>query len=145
MNDESVLVTVASIISGFGATVLVFRVQREAAMHRTQERTWIPWADWLVVSATLLALCLGVFPAISGLFDEGTSRMLSVSSNSAAVVLLAGYTLAILAHYRLIFGGGRTGARANPEPAEAWITVLAALAAALVFGLTSCRALHAVS
>ena len=50
------LLTVASILAGFGCAMLFFRVQRELAMHDRNEIIWLPWADWLLIVATMLSL-----------------------------------------------------------------------------------------
>lgn len=102
-------------------------------MAHEREVIWIPWADRLVVAATMAALTLNVFPSISGFVSEGMATALGMAAGSSAVVLLAGYVLAILAHYRLIFTGNRTGYRENPEPAERWITWVTSLTAVVIF------------
>ena len=53
--DSGTLAGVASVIAAFGAAMLFFRVQREITMREQDERNWIPWADWLLVVATLVS------------------------------------------------------------------------------------------
>ena len=48
----------ASTIAIFGSAMLVFRVQREMEMAGKGERNWIPWADWLLLGATITSLLL---------------------------------------------------------------------------------------
>src|SRR5689334_11534829 len=104
MVDVGTLATVAAIISAFGTTVLVFRVERELRMAERAERNWIPWADWLVLGATLASLvCL----LIVLLRPNGVTRQLATAGCAGAIVSLFGYPLGILAHYRFIFGAGR--------------------------------------
>lgn len=143
MADQATQVTVAGLIAGFGSTVVIFRLQREVELQGEGQPTWIPWADYLVLAATSLALILGVFPVVSGLVPGSVAVALGMASNTGAVVLLFGYVFAILAHYRLLFGQRRTGSkgRTNPEPAEGWIVWLTALTAALLFGIVVCRSL----
>lgn len=134
--DTGTLSTTASITSAFGAAMLVFRIQRELEMNRAGEINWIPLCDWLLIGATEISLLL-VLVALTML--SGTSRLanLPVAACACASVLLAGYIPAVLAHYRLIFAGGRSGARTNPEPSERIIVIvtcaLALLTAIVVF------------
>ena len=134
MADGATLATIASIISCFGIAMLVFRIQREIQMRDQGEVNWIPWADRLLVAATLLSLLFVVFPLVT--FGVSSEKALkSVSAVCAGTTLMvAGYVPAILAHYRLFFGTHRTGKRVNPEPAEAIIVCTVIAAALLVFG-----------
>jgi hypothetical protein len=134
MLDQSTLLTIATLIAGFGATVLVFRVGREVEMSRRGETTWVPWCDWLMVAATVSSLVLGVLPSATGMVPVVPATILGMAVNSAATVLIVGYIVAVLAHYRLILGGGRTGKRTNPEPSERWITLLSVVCALVIFG-----------
>jgi hypothetical protein len=122
------LLTVASILSAFGSAMLFFRIQRELTMHERVEILWIPWADWLLIGATLISLLAVILP----IFLSAGSR-LPLAAITAATVLVAGYVIAILAHYRLFLGFGRQGPRTNPEPAEAIIVLMVLLTATLVF------------
>jgi hypothetical protein len=131
--DTGTLTTVASVVAGFGVAILVFRVQREIEMARSGERTWIAVADYLIIAATLTVLLLVLLPLLIADLAAPGVRGLTSSAALAAVLMIAGYIPAILAHYRLLIPG-RTGPRSNPEPSEAWIVgatlVLAAGAAA---------------
>jgi len=133
MADVGVLATVASIIAAFGSTMLVFRIQRELYLHDQKEVQSVPWADRLLICATLVSLGLVLLPLIACTNRPGLLTELPRAACSAAVLMLAGYIFALLAHYRLLFGGGRTGPRANPEPAEKWIVILTLLLAAVLF------------
>ena len=118
MVDNSTLAQVASIIAGFGATMLFFRIQREMDMAGEGEQVWMPWADWLLISATLIALVGSVLPVIITIFSPTFTTTLVRASCASATILLAGYIPSILTHYRLILGKNRSGPRDNPEPAE---------------------------
>jgi hypothetical protein len=130
MADAATLATIASIISGFGIAMLFFRIQRELQMHEQLEVNWIPWADRLLITATLISLLLVIFPLVT--FGT-TSSVLGFASAAcaAATLMVAGYVPGILAHYRLFLGSQRKGPRKNPEPAEK-VVVLAVIAAALL-------------
>jgi hypothetical protein len=133
MRDANTLATVASIIAGFGAAMLAFRLEREVKAGDRGEPMWIAWADWLVIAATILSLALGLLPIVSGLVREPLQTALASAATSAAVVLTVGYVPAILAHYRLILHRGRRGSRQNPEPSERWLTIGFAIAGAFMF------------
>jgi hypothetical protein len=46
---------------------------------------------------------------------------------------VAGYVIAILGHYRIVFGRNREGPRYNPEPAEKVAVIAFSIAAVVVF------------
>lgn len=131
--DSGTLSSVASVISAFGAAMLFFRVQREITTHEQSEPTWIPWADWLLVVATLFSLLLVIIPLLILDPNGFAFKTLPSAACGGAAVLVAGYPFAILAHYRFIFPGNRTGRRLNPEPPERWIVVTTGLVAFGVF------------
>lgn len=124
MAEASELITIASIIAGFGIAMLFFRIQRELQMQNQGERNWIPWADRLLVGATLLSLVFVILPVTLIRSRNSPWAILPKAGASAASTLVAGYVFAILAHYRLFFGNKRNGPRSNPEPAEKlWVCV----------------------
>lgn len=129
MPETGDLTTVASIIAAFGVATLFFRIQRELEMGKAGERVWIPWADWLIVIATLCSLLLVLLPLLIFERNNLLAKAVSTSACVASVILLAGYVLAILAHYRLLFGCGRSGPRDNPEPAEMILFIVSLLVA----------------
>lgn len=131
--DATTLATIASLITGFGTAMLLFRIQREVDMHSKGERIWIPWADWLLVATTILCLTAVLLPLVSGFFENRAAIQIAAASTSASILFVVGYIFSILAHYRLILGFGRTGPRTNPEPAEA-VLVVASIVAAVLFG-----------
>lgn len=130
MADAATLATIASISSGFGIAMLFFRIQRELQMGQQLEVNWIPWADRLLIAATLISLLLVVFPLVT--FGTTSPRVLRFASAScaAASLMVAGYIPGIMAHYRLFLGGRREEPRKNPEPVEK-VVVFAVIAAAL--------------
>jgi hypothetical protein len=133
MIEDGILADIASIIAGFGSAMLFFRIERELRMGERNEVTWIPWADRLLVSATLISLLLVIFPLVTLSSRPGILENLPAAGCSAVSIMVAGYIFGILAHYRLIFGKNRSGPRDNPEPAERRLVLLAAALAAVAF------------
>lgn len=141
MIDPSALMTVASIVAGFGVAVIMFRLQRELNISdKNWERkskdsgaelipTWIPLADMLVVVAVLVALLLVVVPLLITQSEDVLTT--SAAWCAVAMVLLAGYVPAIVAHYRFIFWLHES--RPHFTIIEAVIVVGTVIAAALVF------------
>lgn len=116
--DPGTLANIASVVTAFAVAMLVFRIQRELQMARELEINWLPWADWLLLGAALLSLLFVILPLVASHPTSWVHRILPPAACAAAVILIAGYAVAILAHYRLILKGGRTGPRTNPEPGE---------------------------
>lgn len=142
MIDPGSIITAASIVAGFGVTVLMFRLQRELAIsdanwrRRKQESTtvtdtatWLPLADLLVLVAVLMALLVGVAPLLMSASPSANDLSEAAAASAAATVLLAGYVPSILAHYNMLVGLDKT--RRNPQPLEA-IFVLATVTWAAV-------------
>lgn len=135
MADTSSLASFASIFAAFGAAMLFFRIQRELKMEESGEINWIPWADWLLVSATVLSLLFVVLP-LAILPSRSALAAVPYAAVAASAVLVVGYIPAILAHYRFIFSdedGGESKPRTNPEPSER-IIVIAVVVLALTAG-----------
>lgn len=57
--DPMVMATVASVVAGFGVAMLFFRIKREREMHDEDEAIRIPWADRLLIAATVTSLLCG--------------------------------------------------------------------------------------
>lgn len=133
MIDSSTLTQVASIIAGFGATMLTFRIQREIEMRKLGEASWIPFADWLLIAATVFCLVFAVVPLM--LFGTSKPFVTNIARGicAASALMVGGWIFGILSHYRLILSGGRTGPRENPEPAEAIIVLIAFIFAIFAF------------
>lgn len=129
--DSGTLSTIASVIAAFSIAMIFYRVQREVAMHERGEIVWLPWADYLLLTAALLALFGVILPLVAAHPSSWAFRSIPGPACSAATILVGLYPVAILAHYRIIFGTERTGPRVNPEPAEL-ITVVLAVSAAVV-------------
>jgi hypothetical protein len=117
-NVRETLATIAGLIVGFTATILAFRIQREAEMRKAAETSWIPWADRLLIGSGLIAVAFVIVPSVALKTISGGVDVVSRAACLASSIMLGGYIVAILAHYRLIWGRGRTGPRVNPEPAE---------------------------
>ena len=104
-------------------------------MQQAGERIWIPVADWLLLGATFAAIVLVLLPIL--LFDsEFLGTRVPTAGCTAALGALGGYVLALLAHYRLVFGSTRSGPRDNPEPAELVVVIAAAVVALALFGVS---------
>ena len=131
--SDSIAADIAAIIAGFGSAMLFFRIERELRMSEEGEVTWIPWADWLLVAGTLVSLLLVIFPIVGLKSRPSLLASLPMAGCAATSIMVAGYIFGILAHYRLLFGKGRTGPRDNPEPAERWIVILSVVFAIAVF------------
>ena len=131
--DSGTLATIASIITAFSVAMLFFRIQRELQMAKEMEINWIPWADWLLFGAAWVSVLFVILPLVAAHPDSPIYRLVPPAASGASSILVVGYTLAILAHYRLIFGGGRTGPRTNPEPGERGVVVATLVAAVAEF------------
>jgi hypothetical protein len=131
--DAGTLAGIAAIIAAFATAMIFFRVQREIEMAKIDEINWLPWADRMLLAAATIRLLLVLLPLVAAHPSSWTYRFFPGPGCASAIVLVAGYPFALLAHYQLIFSGNRNGPRTNPEPAEALIlclSVLAAIAAA---------------
>lgn len=133
--------TVAGLISGFGITVFMFRIQRELQV-RSQHPTWpnwLAWADYLVLGAIVIAIGCVVQPLM--LFEDPGVRVYAFARGgcAAASILMLAYPFAILDHYRIEIGAWRTAegekptARHKGEPIEKVVVVVGFLAAATAF------------
>lgn len=120
--DGATLASIASITAAFGTTVLLFRIQRENEMRIKGERVWLPVADWLLLSATMLSILLVLVPIAAGY-----ALKLSAAASVASSICVAGYIPSILAHYRIVLGASCKGLRKNPEPLESLCVVVTVL------------------
>lgn len=134
MIETGSLLAVASIVGGFGINVLMFRLRRELQMQNQDEKTWIPWADRLVLAAVILSLST-VLLLLAGSALPFLPTWLSSPLLAASVTLLLGFPPAILSHYRLLGGRKQNGSRENPEPSEKLWVVGTAVAALVIFVL----------
>ena len=143
MNTPQPYLTVASILSGFGISVFMFRIQRELGVRDRHPDwpNWLAWADYLVLATIVLSLVLVVLPLVA--FPEPTRFMLSIAAGScaAASILLIAYPFAILDHYRIEIGTWRTRHGEKPEdrhqgePIERVIVITAGVLAVLTFAV----------
>ena len=131
--DSATLTTVASIIAGVGGTMLSFRIQRELQMHEQGEPPWIPYADWLLISTVMLSLFLVILPLVAFSVTSPFVLRFARAACTAITIMVGGYIFSLLAHYRLIFGQGRSGPRDNPEPAERRFVQLTTVLAVALF------------
>lgn len=121
--DSGTLAGIASIITVFAVAMLFFRIQRELQMAEELEINWIPWADWLLLGAAWLSLLFVILPLVAAHPSSLIHRTLPPAACGATAILVAGYTIAILAHYRLILGDDKTKSRTNPEPGERYVVI----------------------
>lgn len=135
MTADSYL-TVASLLAGFGVTVLMFRIQRELYVLEKDPPgpTWLAWADYLVIVAIVQSLLLVVLPLIVSGGKNAHINAVAAGGCASAVALVAAYPVAILDHYRIEWGKEREPTRAKGEPLERIIVICAALVGAGTFG-----------
>lgn len=141
MRSPQPYLTVASILSGFSISVLMFRLQRELAVRERHPDwpNWLAWADYLVIATVVLSVLLVVVPLVA--FSEPTEFVFSIAAGTCAAtsLLLLAYPFAILDHYGIEIGGWRRKAgdnveiRHKGEPIERMVVVIASLIAAVVF------------
>lgn len=141
MRSPQPYLTVASILSGFSISVLMFRLQRELAVRERHPDwpNWLAWADYLVIATVVLSVLLVVVPLVA--FSEPTEFVFSIAAGTCAAtsLLLLAYPFAILDHYGIEIGGWRRKAgdnveiRHKGEPIERIVVVIASLIAAVVF------------
>jgi hypothetical protein len=133
--------TVASILSGFGISVFMFRIQRELRVRdeHPQWPNWLAWADYLILAAILLSLLLVVLPLMAIPEPGRLAYSVAAGSCAAASMLVAAYPFAILDHYRIEIGTWRTREgegsqeRHKGEPIERLIVLGTAVLANIAF------------
>jgi hypothetical protein len=132
--DADAYLSVASILSGFGITVLMFRVQRELKLKEMKPPKVIrlAWADYLILSAITLSLILVVLPLLLLRSVPEICITPSAASCAASCILLAAYPIAIIDHYHIEWNK-RSGKGLKGEPGERLIVTAAATLALLAF------------
>jgi len=132
----AVLATIASLITSFSVPMLFFRIKRELEVEERRRAgqwrcgnnneaalwpNWLPWADWLLIGAAWLPVLFVILPLVAAQHPSTTlHRVVPFAACAAALILVLGYTVAILAHYRLLPGTHRNEHRtSNSEPLEA--------------------------
>jgi len=133
MKDPAILATVAAIITAFGVTMLFFRIQREISIKERQGINWIPYSDWLLITATVMSLLLVILPIVIFSDKSFFYTKLPKAACATVTIMVAGYMFGILAHYRLIFGKNRQRLRQKGEPSEKVIVLLTTFVACLLF------------
>ena len=128
MVEAGVVVTVAGIVAPFGAAMLFLRINRELEVGALLDRDWLPWADRLLVGATMVSL-LGAICPILLLGARPDVILFASRACLGGVLMVAGYMPGIMAHYRLVLGRNRKGPRVNPEPMEAVCVIFSAVLA----------------
>ncbi len=88
---DGMLADIASIIAGFGSAMLFFRIERELRMGTKNEVAWIPWADRLLIAATLVSLLLVIFPVVALSSRPGLLENLPAAGCAATSIMVAGY------------------------------------------------------
>jgi hypothetical protein len=132
------LVTAASIIAGFGAALIAFRLERELNIEekdrelpqQQREGHWFPASDWLLVVSNVGALCLVVAPLVAT--ASPSQRLIRFTSAvcTAAAIMMAGYIPSILAHYHFFYGL-TTKERKNPTLWEGVVIAVTIVSAAV--------------
>ena len=141
MSTPQPYLTVASILSGFGISVFMFRIQRELRVRDDHPEwpNWLAWADYLILASILLSLLLVVLPLIAIAEPNRLAYSVAAGSCAAAAILIAAYPFAILDHYRIEIGTSRTREGERPqerhkgEPIERVIVLSAAILATIAF------------
>jgi hypothetical protein len=141
MHSPQPYLTVASILSGFGISVFMFRIQRELRVRDAdpQSPNWLAWADYLILASILVSLLLVVLPLMAVAEPDKLVFSIAAGSCAAASILVAAYPFAILDHYRIEIGTWRTREGEKPqerhksEPVERIIVIGAAALAAIAF------------
>lgn len=132
--------TVASILSGFGISVFMFRIQRELGVRDKHPDwpNWLAWADYLVFATIIPSLSLVGLPLIASSQPSEFVFSLAAGACAATSLLMLAYPFAILDHYRIEIGVWRTKAGENAnvrhkgEPLEKAIVIATAVIAILV-------------
>lgn len=140
MTNPGDLLTVASLVAGFGGTILVFRLQRELGPDVPREsRTnapspWIPMADWMLFACVVLLLVFTVLPIL--VEPKWLNNRVPQAACSAAIVLFTFYIPSIVVHYRRYFwrkGNCTDYTTVKPDHAERIVIGVACGFAAVVF------------
>jgi len=92
-----VVATIAAIVAGFGVAMLFFRIDRELEVDEGGRQIWIPWADWLLIGATLCAIVIVLLPLLLFAESDTFGHRVPTAGCAAALTSLVGYVLGILA------------------------------------------------
>ena len=87
--DTGIVATTAAVIAGFGTTAFVFRLQRELELRKSRIRSWVPWADRLLIGATMCALLLVLLPLIVAYRWTFLGQRLPAAGCAASIIAVA--------------------------------------------------------
>ena len=128
--------TAAGVLIGFEFAVLSFRLNRELQVRAAGGPVWLPPADYLSLLSMLVAF-IGVF--VAPILGIGTLESVRLSFG-LAIVLMAGWPLAIAGHYGLFFRAEQKAEREVWFPRQerlAFAVVVVALILYLVVAIAS--------
>jgi hypothetical protein len=93
--------TAAAVLMGFQLAAFVWRLNRETDVSKQGGANWMPPADYLSL-LSMFTTVFGVFvlPIAGVLPPLASQRLFGLS-----LILFAGYQLALLGHYKLLFRG----------------------------------------
>lgn len=109
------VIAAGAIIAGFCGSFLVFRIQREADYYRNPSQGHLGQQLFsssflLIILSTLIAAISGLVIPLIGLASKGgnfISPKVVVAGVLASLVILAGYFLDELVHYRIVWRNWR--------------------------------------
>ena len=138
MRSPQPYLTVASILSGFGISVFMFRIQRELGVRDKHPDwpNWLAWADYLVLAAIVSSLVLVVLPLIAQSEPSEFTYSVAAGACTATSLLMVAYPFAILDHYRIEIGVHRPESievRHKGQPIEKVIVIATSIVAVLFF------------
>lgn len=120
----------AGIVFAFQIQMVRWRIDRELRMEAESERVWFPLCDWLnLLSMMVTAAFVFVLPMLGWPTTDG-ALVLARTGFGLSVVLLIGYLLALIGHYRLFFP------RKGPRPLstlQEWSAVIVTLIFAALY------------
>ncbi len=97
----------AGIIFAFQIQMVRWRIDREIAMEAESERVWLPLCDYLnLLSMATTAFVVFVLPIVFLKVNGGASSIAFAKYGvGLTAILLIGYLVALMAHYRLFVAG----------------------------------------
>ena len=106
--------TVAAVLAGFQVSAFIWRINRELAMEKRRERTWLTWAEhFLTVSFLLLVIGVYLVPLLSSISPNTVAKLLGT-----AIVVSAMYPFVLAGHYNLYCSWGKKGSRPHVTKQE---------------------------
>ena len=137
MKPELLVTFVCAVVTvGWGR--FAWRVKRELAMKGAGEVVWLPWADRLLLGATIFCLLFVLIPLV-----RVEQSSLPTAAAGSTAILLVGYIPACFSSLSIFPPTDRDGPRENPEPAEGIIVKATAFVAVVFFsGFLFYQSLH---